>query len=75
MNDEEIISAKIGRYLDEAGGDRDLAMRFMAIDLHRLGGMVSLGFGRFAPMASSRFPPKAQVEAIDIPSPNHGTPS
>jgi hypothetical protein len=70
MNDEQIIEAKIARYMAEAGGDPRGAMRLMAIDLHRLGDLVSLGFGRFAPLRQSRFSPKAQVEAIDIPASN-----
>jgi hypothetical protein len=69
VNDEEIIASKIGRYMAEAGGDPRGAMRLMAIDLHRLGDMVSLGFCRAPPVASSGLSPKAQVEAIDIPSP------
>ena len=69
MNDEEIIRAKIARYMAEAGGDPRGAMRLMAIDLHRLGGMVSLGLARAAPVAVPRFSPKARVEALDIPAP------
>jgi len=70
MNDEEIIAGKIGRYLDEAGGDPDGALRLMAIDLHRLGDMVSLGFGRFPPVRQSGFPPKVRVKPLDIPQPS-----
>jgi hypothetical protein len=78
MNDEEIISNKIARYMAEAGGDPRGAMRLMAYDLARLGDMVSLGFGRFPPVRQSGFAPKAQVEAIDIPdaaSPTASNPS
>ena len=75
MNDEEIIRAKIDRYMGEAGGDPRGAMRLMAIDLHRLGGLVSSGFSRAAPVAVPRFSPKARVEALDIPDPKSPTAS
>jgi hypothetical protein len=68
MNDEEIIANKIGRYMAEAGGDPRGAMRLMAIDLHRLGGLVSHGLVGAPPVARSGFSPKPKrVEAIDIP--------
>ena len=69
MNDEEIISSKIARYMAEAGGDPRGAMRLMAIDLHRLGGLVSSGLVCAPPVARSGLPPKARVEALDIPAP------
>jgi hypothetical protein len=69
MNDEEIIAAKVARYMAEAGGDPRGAMRLMAIDLHRMGGLVSSGLARVGVVYPPRFSPKAQVEAIDIPSP------
>jgi hypothetical protein len=68
MNDEEIIANKIGRYMAEAGGDPRGAMRLMAIDLHRLGGLVSHGLVGAPPVARSGFSPKPKVEAIDIPN-------
>jgi hypothetical protein len=78
MNDEEIISNKIARYMAEAGGDPRGAMRLMAYDLARLGDMVSLGFGRFPPVRQSGFAPKTpRLDAIDIPaagSPEASTP-
>jgi hypothetical protein len=70
MNDEEIIEAKIARYMAEAGGDPRGAMRLMAIDLHRMGALVSSGFFRAPVVRASGFSAKAQVEAIDIPSPS-----
>jgi hypothetical protein len=69
MNDEEIIANKIGRYMAEAGGDPRGAMRLMAIDLHRFGGLVSSGLIGAPPVARSGFSPKPKVEAIDIPDP------
>jgi hypothetical protein len=68
VNDEEIIANKIGRYMAEAGGDPRGAMRLMAIDLHRFGGLVSSGLVGAPPVARSGFSPKPKVEAIDIPS-------
>jgi hypothetical protein len=70
MNDEQIIEAKIARYMAEAGGDPRGAMRLMAIDLHRYGGLVSSGLVGAPRVVPSRLPPKAQVEAIDIPASN-----
>jgi hypothetical protein len=75
MTDEEIIANKIGRYMAEAGGDPRGAMRLMAIDLHRYGGLVSSGLVGAPPVARSGFSPKPKVEAIDIPSPAQATPS
>jgi hypothetical protein len=68
MNDEEIIANKIARYMAEAGGDPRGAMRLMAIDLHRFGGLVSSGLIGAPPVARSGFSPKPKVEAIDIPN-------
>ncbi len=69
MNDREILDRITDRYMEEAGEDIHYALRLLAFDFHRLSGMVSSGYGRFAPMARSGFLPKTRVEAIDIPSP------
>ncbi len=69
MNDRQILDRITDRYMEEAGGDIHYALRLLAFDFHRLGGMVSSGYGRFAPLARSGFLPKTRVEAIDIPAP------
>lgn len=67
MNDEEIIANKIGRYMAEAGGDPRGAMRLMAIDLHRYGGLVSSGLVGAPPVDKPRFFPKPKAPSIDDP--------
>jgi hypothetical protein len=67
MNDQQILDRITDRYLEEAGGDIHYALRLLAYDFHRLGGVASSGYLRCRPVVRSRFHPKAQVEAIDIP--------
>ncbi len=69
MNDRQILDSITDRYMEEAGEDIHYALRLLAFDFHRLSGMVSSGYGRFAPLTRSGFLPKTRVEAIDIPAP------
>ena len=69
MNDTQILDRICDRYMEEAGEDFQFAFRLLAYDFHRLGGLVSSGFSRAAPVAVPRFSPKARVEALDIPAP------
>lgn len=75
MNDEEIIEAKIARYMAEGGGDPRLAMRLMAIDLHRMGASISHGLLGIPPLARSGFSLKPKAPSIDDPLPEEATPS
>ena len=70
MNDREILDSITDRYMEEAGEDIHYALRLLAYDFHRLGGVASAGYLRCRPVVPSRFVQKAKVEALDIPSPN-----
>lgn len=67
--DRQILDRITDRYMEESGQDIHYALRLLALDFHRLGGMVSSGLARAAPVALPRFLPKPRVEAIDIPDP------
>jgi len=69
MDDTQILDGITDRYMEEAGEDIHYALRLLAYDFHRLGGMVSTGYSRVAPVAVSGLPPKVRVKPIDIPQP------
>ena len=56
------------RYMEEAGNDLSVAFRLLSADYLYACSHVSNGFARVGPVARSGLSPKAQVEAIDIPS-------
>jgi hypothetical protein len=70
VNDSQILDRICDRYMEEAGEDMRYALRLLAFDFHRLGGMVSSGYARVAPVSVARPLPKARVEALDIPAAN-----